>query len=61
VLAKKEFHIGTKAHDGNDHVIYNKKSGALYYDADGTGAKEAIQVAALSRNLKMNEKDFFVL
>ena len=38
VLKKGEFHIGAKAHDGNDHVIYNKKTGALFYDPDGTGA-----------------------
>ncbi|MEE1610426.1 cadherin domain-containing protein [Microvirga sp. CF3016] len=61
VLAKKEFHIGAKAHDGNDHVIYNKKTGALSYDADGKGGKEAIQIATLSRDLKLTETDFFVL
>ena len=61
VLAKKEFHIGAKAHDGNDHVIYNKNTGALYYDKDGNGSREAIQIATLTRNLKLTEKDFFVL
>jgi Ca2+-binding RTX toxin-like protein len=61
VLAKSAFYTGTKAHDADDRVIYNKKTGALFYDADGIGAKEAIQIATLSKNLKITEKDFFVI
>lgn len=61
VLAKKEFHVGAKAQDGNDHIIYNRKTGALSYDADGKGGKDAIQIATLSRDLKLTESDFFVL
>ncbi|MGO4525036.1 cadherin domain-containing protein [Microvirga sp. 2MCAF35] len=61
VLKKGEFYIGTKAHDRDDHVIYNKKTGALSYDADGTGAKEAIQFATLAKNLKLTNLDFFVV
>lgn len=36
-----------KAHDANDRVIYDSKSGALYYDADGLGDDRAVQVAIL--------------
>ncbi|MCB8820870.1 calcium-binding protein [Microvirga rosea] len=60
-LAKGAFFSGTKAHDADDRVIHNKKTGALLYDADGTGAKEAIQFATLARNLKITEKDFYVI
>ena len=38
VLKSAEFYQGTKAHDTSDNLIYNKKTGALYYDADGTGS-----------------------
>jgi len=61
VLKKGEFYVGTKAHDRDDHVIYNKKTGALFYDPDGTGAKEAIQFATLAKNLKLTNLDFFVV
>ncbi|MGO4389419.1 hypothetical protein AB4Y85_17965 [Microvirga sp. 2YAF29] len=61
VLKSAEFYVGTKAHDASDNLIYNKKTGALYYDADGTGSAAQIQIATLSKNLKMTYKDFFVI
>ncbi|MEE1656947.1 cadherin domain-containing protein [Microvirga sp. CF3062] len=61
VLKSAEFYQGTKAHDRDDNLIYNKKTGALYYDADGTGSQAQIQIATLSKNLKMTHKDFFVV
>ncbi|MGO4389639.1 cadherin domain-containing protein [Microvirga sp. 2YAF29] len=61
VLKSAEFYAGTKAHDASDNLIYNKKTGALYYDADGTGVQEQVQIATLSKNLKLTYKDFFVI
>ncbi|WP_201838848.1 calcium-binding protein [Microvirga zambiensis] len=60
-LKKAEFALGSKAADKSDHVIYNKKTGALFYDADGTGSQAQVQIATLSKNLKMTHKDFFVI
>ncbi|MEE1656934.1 hypothetical protein VB618_12060 [Microvirga sp. CF3062] len=61
VLKASEFYQGTKAHDRDDNLIYNKKTGALYYDADGTGLAAQIQITTLSKNLKMTHKDFFII
>lgn len=60
-LKKDFFTLGTKAADKNDYVFYDPKKGALYYDADGSGGKTAIQIASLKKGLKMKATDFFVI
>jgi Ca2+-binding RTX toxin-like protein len=61
VLKSGAFHVGAAAHDASDRIIYNKKTGALFYDQDGNGAHEAIQIATLSKSLKMTYHDFFII
>ncbi|MGO4705346.1 cadherin domain-containing protein [Microvirga sp. 2MCAF38] len=61
VLKADAFYVGAKTHDADDRIIYDKKKGALYYDADGTGGAAQVQIATLSKNLKMTNKDFFVI
>jgi Ca2+-binding RTX toxin-like protein len=60
-LTSKFFKISDKAKDKDDYIIYNKKTGVLSYDADGSGSKAAIEIAQLSKNLKMTYKDFFIM
>jgi Ca2+-binding RTX toxin-like protein len=60
-LAADAFKIGAKAADAEDRFIYNSKSGAVLYDADGTGSAAAIQVAVLGKGLKLTAADFFVI
>ncbi|WP_281023995.1 calcium-binding protein [Microvirga flavescens] len=61
-LKKGFFTIGEKAKDKNDYIIYDDKKGVLYYDADGSGTKsKAVEIATLSKNLKITYKDFFVI
>lgn len=60
-LDKDFFKIATKAKDKNDYLVYDKKKGVLYYDADGSGSKKAVEIAQLSKNLKLTYKDFFVI
>ncbi|TAN68107.1 MAG: hypothetical protein EPN17_09690 [Methylobacter sp.] len=49
------------AHDANDYIIYNPASGALLYDADGNGARDAVQIAVLGTNLALSYADFAVV
>ncbi|MCG7394558.1 calcium-binding protein [Microvirga sp. ACRRW] len=61
-LNKAFFKIGTKAGDKNDFVIYNDKTGALSYDADGSGKKAGmIKFAQLKAGLSLTAGDFIVI
>jgi Ca2+-binding RTX toxin-like protein len=57
-LAVEAFVIGTAAADGNDRIIYDPTTGALYYDADGDGAGAAVQFATLGTGLALTNNDF---
>jgi serralysin len=60
-LAATAFWTGSAAHDANDRIIYNAASGALYYDADGTGAGAQVQIATLSAGLSLAGTNFLVV
>ncbi len=48
VLAAGAFALGTAATQADDRIIYNAATGALLYDADGSGATAAVQFATLT-------------
>jgi Ca2+-binding RTX toxin-like protein len=50
-----------KAHDRDDRIIYEKDTGKLFYDADGTGSKAAIHFATVGKKLAMTNKDLYVI
>lgn len=60
-LGSDAFVTGTRAQDAEDRIVYDRKSSKLYYDEDGRGAKAQVQIAALSKGLKMSAGDFFVI
>lgn len=51
----------SRAQDREDRVIYDKKTGALYYDKDGTGSSAQVKIATLNKNLKLTYHDFYVI
>ncbi|GEO19456.1 hypothetical protein MAE02_71520 [Microvirga aerophila] len=53
--------IGDRAKDTNDYLVYNQTTGALYYDADGSGIGEAVQFAALDNKASLTANDFHVI
>ncbi|MGO4706313.1 FG-GAP-like repeat-containing protein [Microvirga sp. 2MCAF38] len=55
------FWAGTKAHDSSDRIIYDPRSGALYYDPDGTGRTAQTKFAQLAKGLLMTYKDFLII
>jgi serralysin len=50
-----------KAHDKDDRIIYDKDSGVLYYDADGSGKGAAVAFATIAKKLGMTNKDFYII
>jgi serralysin len=60
VLAAGAFVIGSAAADADDRIIYDSGTGALYFDADGSGAGAAIQFATLATGLTLTANDFIV-
>ena len=57
-LSKGEFFLGNKAHDKNDHIIYNEKNGKLFYDDDGKGGDAKVQIATLDKHLELTHHDY---
>jgi Ca2+-binding RTX toxin-like protein len=51
----------SKAQDAEDRIIYDKRTGTLYYDEDGTGAKAQVKIATLTNKANLAYDDFFVI
>jgi Ca2+-binding RTX toxin-like protein len=60
-LNREFFTTGSKAREKDDYLIYNKKTGVLSYDADGSGSKAAVEFAQLKTGLALTYKDFFII
>jgi Ca2+-binding RTX toxin-like protein len=60
-LNKDYFITGSKAREKDDYLIYNKNTGVLSYDADGSGSKNAVEFAQLKKGLSLSYRDVFVI
>src|SRR5690606_28721365 len=60
-LAADAFVTGTAAADVNSRIVYNSSTGAVSYDADGTGGSAMVQFAALSTGLALTNDHFIVV
>lgn len=62
-LSRVEFvanHLA-RAEDAQDRIIYDWDDGYLYFDADGTGPREAALIATLPPNIEFTMADFLVI
>ena len=59
-LGPGAFRIGSAAADADDRIIYDGATGALLYDADGSGSGAAVRFATLSTGLNLTEASFAV-
>ncbi|MET0607058.1 MAG: CAP domain-containing protein [Beijerinckiaceae bacterium] len=60
-MSSSAYWSGAAAHDSSDRVIYNQATGALLYDADGTGQIAAVKIADLAPGLAMSSSDFQII
>ena len=57
-LKADAFHVGSRAADAEDRIIYDAAKGALYYDTDGAGGNAQVQFAKLDKHLSLTINDF---
>jgi Ca2+-binding RTX toxin-like protein len=60
-LKKKYFSVGEKANDADNYVYYSRKAKAVFYDADGSGAGAAQQIATFSEKVAFKHTEFFIV
>lgn len=60
-LSAKNFYVGTKAHDKDDYLIYNKAKGVLSYDADGNGTGKAVEIAKFANKAALSASEFYIV
>jgi Ca2+-binding RTX toxin-like protein len=60
-LSASAFVVGTKALTADQHLVYNAKTGALFYDADGVGGQSQTQIAMLVGDPVLSARDFLMI
>ncbi|HZH11407.1 MAG TPA: calcium-binding protein [Microvirga sp.] len=60
-LSSAKFVLGTKAKDANDHLIYDRGTGKLYYDADGSGAGAQVLIAQFTNKAALTYAEFAII
>ena len=60
-LSSTQFTIGSAATDASVRFIYNSFTGGLFFDSDGTGSLEQVQLGTLSPGLSLSSSDIEVI
>jgi Ca2+-binding RTX toxin-like protein len=59
-LSAKQFILGFEAVDANDRLIYQASTGKLFFDVDGIGKTQKVQLATLPQGTALRGSDIFV-
>ncbi|HEY9628110.1 MAG TPA: DUF4347 domain-containing protein [Coleofasciculaceae cyanobacterium] len=60
-ISKEQFYIGDRAIGAEDRFIYNRRTGVLSFDADGSGSGKAIAFADLKVGLNLSSQNITVV
>jgi Ca2+-binding RTX toxin-like protein len=60
-LKSDMFVQNNKAKDAQDRIVYDIKTGSLYYDRDGTGSAAQVKFATVANKAKLYYHDFLVI
>jgi Ca2+-binding RTX toxin-like protein len=57
-VSKSAFRIGRMAATADQHLIYDRTTGGLFYDADGNGAAAQVKILQIGKDLALTAHDF---
>ncbi|MEZ0171933.1 hypothetical protein [Microvirga sp. TS319] len=60
-LSSSKFVVGKVAKDHDDHLIYDKGTGKLYYDADGSGGQAQVLIAQFTNKVALTASEFTII
>jgi Ca2+-binding RTX toxin-like protein len=60
VLPPPQFHVGASATTTSQRIVYNRATGALFYDGDGTGSMPAVRFAIVPKGLAVTYRNFLI-
>jgi Ca2+-binding RTX toxin-like protein len=55
------FNTGNRRKDADDYILYNRKTGILSYDSDGSGSNKPVEFAQFKKGLALTHTEFFVI
>lgn len=61
IVQDAQFVKGTAAKDRNDRFIYNQKTGALFFDKDGSGSASQVQIATFGGKPALQASDLMIV
>jgi Ca2+-binding RTX toxin-like protein len=60
-ISMEDFISGNSTAHTNEYLIYNKATGGLYYDDDGSGSQAAVQIALIANRADLQASDIWLL
>jgi peptidyl-prolyl cis-trans isomerase A (cyclophilin A) len=60
-LSAAQFALGSSANDSSQRFIYNPNNGQLFFDADGNGSANRVQIALLRNKADLSHQDFLLI